>query len=40
MRLTICTANCTGNQKNCIYPNKRVITSKDELKEAVKLDHV
>jgi len=40
MQLTICTANCTGNQKNCLYPNKRVVTSGDELKEAVKVDHV
>lgn len=40
MQLTICTANCTGNQKNCIYPNKNVVTSEDELKEVVKLDHV
>ncbi len=40
MQLTISTANCTGNQKNCFYPNKRVITSADELKEAVKVDHV
>lgn len=40
MQLTICTANCTGNQKNCLYPNKRVVTSADELKEAVKVDHV
>lgn len=40
MQLTICTANCTGNQKNCLYPNKRVVTSLDELKEAVKVDHV
>jgi putative DNA primase/helicase len=40
MQLTICTANCIGNQKNCLYPNKSVVTSEDELKEAVKLDHV
>ena len=40
MQLTISTANCTGNQKNCLYPNKRVVTSVDELKEAVKVDHV
>lgn len=40
MQLTICTANCIGNQKNCLYPNENVITSEDELKEVVKLDHV
>jgi len=36
----ICTVNCIGNQKNCLYPNKSVDTSEDELKEAVKYDHV
>lgn len=40
MQLTICTANCVGNQKNCLYPNKNVVTSAEELKEAAKLDHV
>ncbi|AHM57661.1 hypothetical protein EAL2_808p01560 (plasmid) [Peptoclostridium acidaminophilum DSM 3953] len=40
MQLTIYTANFTGNQKNCLYPNKSIVTSVDELKEAVKLDHV
>jgi len=40
MQLMICTANCIGNQKNCFYPNKRVVASVDELKEAVKVDHV
>jgi len=40
MQSTIFTADCTGNQKNCIYPNKNVVTSADELKETVKLDHV
>jgi putative DNA primase/helicase len=40
MQLTICTANCIGNQKNCLYPNKSVVTSEDELKEVVKLDHI
>ena len=40
MQLTIFTANCIANQKNCLYPNKSVVTSVDELKETVKLDHV
>ena len=40
MQLTICTANCVGNQKNCLYPNKNAVTSAEELKEAAKLDHV
>lgn len=40
MQLTISTSNCTGNHKNCLYPNKNVVTLVQELKEAVKLDHV
>ena len=40
MQLMLCTANCVGNQKNCRYPNKLIVTSEDELKEAAKLDHV
>ena len=40
MQLMLCTANCVGNQKNCRYPNKLIVTSEEELKEAAKLDHV
>ena len=40
MHLTIYTANCTGNQKNCLYPNRNTVTSEDELKKVVLQDHV
>lgn len=34
------TANVTADARNCVYPNRKEITSGDELKEAVKFDHV
>ena len=34
------TANVTADAKNCVYPNRKEITSGDELKEAVRFDHV
>lgn len=34
------TANVTADAKNCVYPNRKEITSGDELKEAVRVDHV
>lgn len=40
MSFTLSTANCTGNAKNSLYPNKCVITNADELKAAVAFDHV
>lgn len=40
MQLTIFDATCVGNAKNCTYPQKKVVTSADELTEAVKFDHV
>jgi P4 family phage/plasmid primase-like protien len=40
MKLTIYTANVTGMESNCRYPNKVVITNADELKTAVTFDHV
>ena len=40
MQLTIYTAPCVGNAKNCSYPQKHVVTNADELQEAVKYDHV
>lgn len=40
MQLTIFTATCIGNAKNCTYPKKRVVTSAEELIDAVKYDHV
>lgn len=34
------TANVTADAKNCVYPNRKEITSADELREAVMFDHV
>ena len=33
-------ADCTGNAANCLYPEKVTIRSKEDLKEAIKKDHV
>ena len=30
----------TADARNCVYPNRKEITSGDELKEAVRFDHV
>jgi P4 family phage/plasmid primase-like protien len=40
MNLIIYTANCSGNAKNCFYPNREVITNKQDLLNAVSKDHV
>lgn len=40
MKLTIYTANVIGDKANTFYPNEKEITSKEEMKEAVKFDHV
>lgn len=40
MRFILQTANVTAEATNCVYPNKVEVTSADELKEAVKFDHV
>ena len=40
MKFTLYTANCTGNEKNILYPNQKVITSEADLKKAVVYDHV
>lgn len=40
MQITIFNAPCTGNAKNCTYPQKKVVTSAEELMDAVKFDHV
>lgn len=34
------TANCTGNEKNCRYPNAVTIRSEESLRAAVAKDHV
>ncbi|MED9918799.1 MAG: primase alpha helix C-terminal domain-containing protein, partial [[Eubacterium] siraeum] len=40
MKFTLYTADCTGNAKNTVYPNQKVITSEADLKKAVTSDHV
>ena len=40
MKFTLYTADCTGNEKNTIYPNQKVITSEADLRKAVTFDHV
>ena len=40
MKFTLYTADCTGNAKNTLYPNQKVITSEADLKKAVAFDHV
>ena len=40
MKFTLYTANCTGNEKNTLYSNQKVITSEADLKKAVVYDHV
>ena len=40
MKLTIFTADCTGDAANCRYPHKVDVTSAAELAEAVAYDHV
>lgn len=39
-KFVIYTANCSGNQKNCIYPNRCEITTKEEMLKAAAYDHV
>src|SRR5699024_1942317 len=34
------TANVTADAKNCVYPNRKEITTGEELKDAVRFDHV
>lgn len=38
--MTFYTANCRGNAKNSIYPNKRVIDNEDDCLEVMAFDHV
>ena len=40
MKLTIYTADCSGDAANCLYPNKAEIENASELAEAVSRDHV
>ena len=40
MKMTFYTANCRGNAKNSIYPNKRVVDNEDGCMEVMAFDHV
>lgn len=40
MELILYAARCTGNEKNCLYPDRHEITDADGLTEAVRFDHV
>ena len=40
MKMTFYTANCRGNAKNSLYPNRRVIDNEDDCMEIVAFDHV
>lgn len=40
MKFTIYTADCREDETNTLYPNRRVISSAEELKDAVSHDHV
>lgn len=40
MRFTLFTAGCRGNEKNAVYPERRVIDSAETLKAAAAFDHV
>ena len=40
MKLILYAARCTGNEKNCLYPDKHEVTDPEGLKRAVRNDHV
>ena len=40
MNFTLYTADCTGNETNCLYPHKAVISSPADLARAAAYDHV
>lgn len=40
MQITMFTADCTGQAANCSYPNRRVVTTPEGMREAVRFDHV
>ena len=40
MQVTIFTANCIGQAANCSYPNRVTVVTPEQLREAVKADHV
>lgn len=40
LNFTIYTADCVGNNGNCLYPNKMIVTDKESFIKATKMDHV
>lgn len=40
MQITMFTADCAGQAANCSYPNRRAVTTPEEMQEAVRFDHV
>ena len=40
MKLILYAARCTGNEKNCLYPDKHEVTDADSLLEVIRKDHV
>ena len=39
-KMHLYTASCTGNEKNCRYPNETAVSSEESLRAAVARDHV
>ena len=40
MKMTFYTANCRGNEKNSLYPNRRMVDNEDDFLEVMAFDHV
>lgn len=40
LNFTIYTADCVGNNGNCLYPNKMIVTDKESFITSSKMDHV
>ena len=40
MQMTIYTADCVGNGKNCVYPNVCSVDNEADFMAAVEKDHV
>lgn len=39
-KLLLCTANCSGDSSNCLYPNKSEVSDRDSFIKAISFDHV
>lgn len=39
-KFLLCTANCSGDSSNCIYPNKTTVSDRDSFIKAISFDHV